>query len=513
MPSTPYFLQTGPLRVRYENGFLRYITHGDVEIIRMIYFAVRDHNWKTAAFTITDEHIDQTADSFRIRYTWQVDNLGVQLTGQVTLEGDEAGQISVDFYGKALNSFQKNRIGLCVLHPIDGVIGQPAQIIDPDGHVTSGHFPVVIDPYQPFISIQTLRWRPASGTTWQLDFSGDIFETEDQRNWTDASFKTYSTPLTEPSPVTVSPGDEFRQRVVFERSQPTLSAPAAVHELDDLNKLLSDVPPTIPRLGAGHWAGGPPLTDAEATLLRQLQLSHLRADVFFRLPTWQTLLTNAIADAQKLAIPLELAVFFNNHPLQELQLLRHVLETQPVAVRSILLFNAGTLRTSTELLQALVPVLRTEWPETEIGGGTDDNFVEWNRHRFAVDRVDFVTYSVNPQIHAFDDLTLLENIAGQVETVLSARNIGDGKPIHISPITLLPRFTTLAETASERLAAPTDPRQTTDFGADWTRRSLTALANAGAASVTYYQTHGPGGLVNGDTVYPLFYALKNRFKN
>lgn len=40
-----------------------------------------------------------------------------------------------------------------------------------------------------------------------------MFETEDQRNWTDASFKTYGTPLDRPFPVAVSPGEEVHQRV------------------------------------------------------------------------------------------------------------------------------------------------------------------------------------------------------------------------------------------------------------------------------------------------------------
>ena len=31
-------------------------------------------------------------------------------------------------------------------------------------------------------------------------FDGDIFEMEDQRNWTDASYKIYSTPLRLPFP-------------------------------------------------------------------------------------------------------------------------------------------------------------------------------------------------------------------------------------------------------------------------------------------------------------------------
>ena len=34
---------------------------------------------------------------------------------------------------------------------------------------------------------------------------------EDQRNWTDASFKTYSTPLSEPIPVTVKAGTRISQ--------------------------------------------------------------------------------------------------------------------------------------------------------------------------------------------------------------------------------------------------------------------------------------------------------------
>ena len=32
------------------------------------------------------------------------------------------------------------------------------------------------------------------GGTVVFDFEGDLWETEDHRNWTDANFKTYSTP-------------------------------------------------------------------------------------------------------------------------------------------------------------------------------------------------------------------------------------------------------------------------------------------------------------------------------
>jgi hypothetical protein len=500
----PHTLQAGPVQVRYENGFLRYISVEGTEILRMIYFAIRDQNWQTASISIINEVINEQADSFRINYTWHVNDLNIQMVGQVTIQGDSNGTISVDFRSKAENSFQKNRIGLCVLHPIDGVLGQPAEITAPDGSVTAGDFPTFISPNQPFLNVQSMRWQPASGSTWQLDFSGDVFETEDQRNWTDTSFKTYSTPLTKPFPVTVSAGDEFNQRVVFKLANEPLTDNIPVGELREEEEPIAPTAPTYPLIGVGQRTGGPRLTASEATLLRKLNLSHLRADVFFSLPNWQELLADAVSDAQSLVVPLELAVFFGNDPKAKLWSVHDFFRRHPVPIRSILLFDAETLTTSDTLLQALTPIIRTEWPTLLIGGGTDDNFAELNRHPFDFELVDFVTYSVNPQVHASDDLTLQENIAGQAETVLSARRLNGGKPVHISPITLRPRFVTRAGTATERLNIPADPRQTTEFGADWTRRSLQTLQQVGVASVTYYQSHGPGGLVDGEKAYPVF---------
>ena len=46
-----------------------------------------------------------------------------------------------------------------------------------------------------------------------IAFEGEVFEMEDQRNWTDASFKTYCRPLALPRPYTLEAGDEVRQRI------------------------------------------------------------------------------------------------------------------------------------------------------------------------------------------------------------------------------------------------------------------------------------------------------------
>ena len=474
----------------------------------MIYFAVRDQYWRTAHLTFTDEVIEQTPNSFRIRYDWQTVDYGIQMTGHVSIIGNSDGTISVDFYGRALNQFSRNRIGLCVLHPLDGVTGQPCQIESPDGQHSEGRFPVYVSPNQPFLSLQTMRWQPASGCDLRLNFSGDMFETEDQRNWTDASFKTYSTPLSIPFPVVVRPEETVQQRVVF-----SIVSTASVNS-DLINRAmqtpieqLEKPTSTRPQIGLGQRADKQRISDPEAVQLRKLALSHLRADVFLTTSDWQTGLANAIADARILHISLELALFFGNDPATDLTGLLAYLEPDMEAIRSVLVFDADTLMTSDTLLNRVVPTLRKSWPNVLVGGGTDGFFADVNRNRFDYSLVDFITYCISPQVHAFDDLTLLENIQGQEPTVQTARHLTGGKPVHISPITLLPRYTTVAESATERLSPPIDARHTTGFTANWTRQSLAALAQAGVVSVTYYETHGPRGVVDGDGIFPVFDAF------
>ena len=56
MPAT-HILRSGDIRMLYEAGNLRYISAGGNEIIRMIYFAVRDKEWLTISPDISEEKI------------------------------------------------------------------------------------------------------------------------------------------------------------------------------------------------------------------------------------------------------------------------------------------------------------------------------------------------------------------------------------------------------------------------------------------------------------------------
>jgi hypothetical protein len=160
-----------------------------------------------------------------------------------------------------------------------------------------------------------------------------------------------------------------------------------------------------------------------------------------------------------------------------------------------------------------------------IGAGTNAYFTELNRGRPPVQVLDFISYSVNPQVHAFDNASLVENSGNIAATVQSARQFCDNLPICISPITLKPRFNVAAtgpesEPAPGELPAPVDARQMSLSGAAWTLGAIARLAHSEAAQLTFYETTGWRGVMETErgaastnfpslpgTVFPLYHVL------
>ena len=116
---------------------------------------------------------------------------------------------------KSVSNFRYNRIGFCILHPPATTAGRPYRGLARTGAIR-GTLPKFIGPqrfengtYIPlFPAVRQLALDLAGGATIRLDFEGDWFEMEDQRNWTDHSFKTYCTPLALPFPRTAQRGSE-----------------------------------------------------------------------------------------------------------------------------------------------------------------------------------------------------------------------------------------------------------------------------------------------------------------
>src|SRR2546423_1421996 len=67
-PAERTSLQAGPLALILENGDVRYVRFGDVEVLRRIYVAVRDAAWRTLPMTVADLRIERGERSFTVRY-------------------------------------------------------------------------------------------------------------------------------------------------------------------------------------------------------------------------------------------------------------------------------------------------------------------------------------------------------------------------------------------------------------------------------------------------------------
>jgi D-apionolactonase len=470
-------------------GFLRRIKTGNTEIIRMIYGAVRDHNWDTVEPRISIEGHSQQNDSFHLGYIARClkpENI-FQWTGEIAAQ---AGTLTFRFSGEARTDFEKNRIGLCVLHPIRECAGKPCRVRSEGGPWIASEFPRFISPHQPFKDLGALSWNPADGIEAEIRFGGDIFETEDQRNWTDASFKTYSTPLTLPFPVKILRGDKIEQDVLL---QVRIERPT-VHVTHHMPRLAVSEPAAerpVPDIGLGLASHGVPLSSAEAELLEPLRLDHLRVDLHLSDLRWKETLARAVQEASAIKARLQTALFVTDSDEEELRQFKDTAD--PNRIGACLIFHEREKSTPMERMERAARILNG----FRLVTGTNAYFAELNRQRPSGDHA--VCYSINPQVHTFDDLSLIETLEAQPATVESALQFCRSGLL-ISPITLRPRFNPNAtgETIEPNgdLPSTVDPRQRTLFTAAWTSGTLAQLLYCdGVESLTFFETTGWRGLM------------------
>ena len=168
-------------------------------------------------------------DQFRVSYTSEHCEADVDFVWRADIEGQSDGTITFAFAGEARSTFARNRIGLCVLHPMDECAGLAATVRRTNGTQVEARFPELVAIEQPVEGLSdfgSVTYDAGHDARVQIAFEGEVFETEDQRNWIDASFKTYGTPLSLPRPVTIAKGTRVEQRVTL-RLQGVDEAPSA----------------------------------------------------------------------------------------------------------------------------------------------------------------------------------------------------------------------------------------------------------------------------------------------
>jgi hypothetical protein len=499
-------LRAGPVTAVLENGDLRYVRLGNVEIVRRLYVAIRDRNWDTIPAHYTTYQVEDQGDHFRVELAAEHVGGEADFAWIGSIEGSADGTITYTLDGAPRRRFFRNRIGFCVLHPSD-LAGVAARTETPAGPVEH-LFPAWISPHQPFFDMQSISHPAGEGAEATIRFEGDLFEMEDQRNWTDASFKTYSTPLRIPYPVEVGPEDVVRQTVTISVSGSLAAAAGAAEDrVTTVTVDFGSVSP-LPPIGFGAGRKGT-IADEEMARFRALRPAHLWETLDLGSESWRERLEEATNRAQALGCPLDLSVVAARDGGWER--LAEAIEALGTPAGRVFAFPAEDdpvtfpredLATHPETIEATRSAFATAGIEAAIGGGARAYFTELNRamHFLPVDQLEAVTYTINPQVHATDNLSVVETLIAQGETARSARHLVGDRPLVIGPVTLKPPFNPNAtgpapETPDDALPPQVDPRQLSLFGAGWTVGSIHRLAEAGADALTYYELYGWRGLI------------------
>jgi D-apionolactonase len=522
-------LRAGCLSMIYENGNLRHISSGGAEIIRMIYSAVRDKDWLTINPQITEEEIEVQKNSFKIRYKCNYQSGEINFSAVYHIEGRHDNSLIFMFEGKALDTFEKNRIGFCVLHPIEGSAGKECIIQHSNSRFENIKFPNLVDPDQPVLDITGMKWIN-NGLTCILDFYGDVFETEDQRNWTDASFKTYCTPLEKPIPATLIKGEGVNQRIEFKLE--TVSEPQK-DENKQINLILhrEKISP-VADIGIGRSTRNEPLTEEEIKVLKTLSFNHYRVDLYLFQSDWKETAELALKEASLLRYALELALFFDDNATAQISDFTRWITRKHADIAVFGIYHKIHATTPDQFIDSIALQLNKVCPEAKISCGTNANFAQLNRTRPHLVHNDFICYSIHPQEHASDNITLTENLQGQGYTVESALEFAADKGIWISPVTIQRRFNANIENFEHqedlnKIPSQVDSRLMSLFGACWTAGSMKYLFESAIKGVTFFETVGERGIFQGDLpskwpeafptvrkmIFPVFHLFNYLLKN
>ena len=446
-------LSAGALSAELEAGKLRWIRYGGTEALRGIAFVVRGSGWETYAPEIANLEIEEGGGRFRVGYDARIESGDGVLAfrADIVAENERSLVFTVEF--RPETEFRTNRTGFVALHAIEGVAGEACTIIHSDGTVEETEFPGLIMPLQPFFDIAAMRHQVSPGVWLTCRFEGaDPWETEDQRNWTDASYKTYYRPLALPYPYTLAAGETLRQTATLTIEGGSAAVATAAGGDDGAVEIAvgGETGQHMPEIGLGVAASERDHLDHGLDLLRALGPGHLVCECDPRDDrSVETLAAcRELAQALDAEVVLEIVVPCERPVADELAAAAEIAGRAGLAPAAIVPEQARLLKFTLEKIPALgIPdfdevygAARAAFPGVRLGGGVFTNFTELNRNCAAPELFDFLTHATCAVVHEPDDRSVMETLQTLPDIVASAKAWAGGKPYRIAPSAIGMRF-------------------------------------------------------------------------
>ncbi|MCO6391797.1 hypothetical protein GTW25_12230 [Aliihoeflea aestuarii] len=517
-------LRAGALTAELDGINLRAIRWHGVEAIRAIQYLVRDENWGTLDFQVDRLDVAEAEDAFSLHVEARCESAGARLAYRAFIKGTSSGELVFDTLVVADKPFQTNRCGFCVLHPIVDVAGAPVRLEHVDGSTGDLRFPEVIDPIQPFSDIRALTHWPVEGIEVRCLMEGDTFEMEDQRNWSDASYKTYVRPLALPWPYTLQAGRPNEQRITLTLSgKPAL--PVSSHAEEGIVRFRIQEPiGPMPVLAVTVHPQDCAATLRELHLLRACGTKHL---IFHFNPAEGHGLDEleAYTELQRAAhLPatLEFVLSCEGPPRDECASLARLIRDSRLSVQSVAISPLPDLKSTPPgsawprcpSFEEIYGAIRAALPGMRIGGGMFSYFTELNRKRPPADLIDFITHATAPIVHAADDRSVMESLEALPFITGSVRRIYGDLPYRIGSSTigmrLNPYGARLNDNPSRKRMTMTaeEPRQEGLFAAAFMVGYASSIAKAHVEMFSPGALTGRFGVVGDTRLRPAFHALR-----
>ncbi len=374
-----------------ESGQLRYLRVGPYELLRGIYGSVRRPDWGTVVPKTENFKLTAMRDSFTCTFVARHKDDVMDFTWNGTITGKlvDATHVEIEYSleGTVEKDTMTNRLGLCLLHPAS-LQGLPVEIEHKSEACEMMEFPKFIKPDQPFKDTKSISYEVKKGIGIRIELSGDNFETEDQRNYGDASYKTYCHWQESGSPYKIEQG-----KVVHNVAKLIIST-AGFETGDSVPVATSGELPSFGTLFSRN------MTDSEMGSLKKMGFSHSQCN------------TEGSKSAKQIGGPVFMQTQVASVPA-ELSPDDGILFSPPNQWRKL-----NDVRGSKKFIQA------KGW------------FIEINGSRPHFDEIDGAAIGLQPKTHQFDTETMMECawvIPDQADTAryIGAKNIITG-PIRLS---------------------------------------------------------------------------------
>ena len=525
-------LKAGALSVEIINGSARGLRWHGVEVIRAIDCPIRDERWGTYGAQSPEEKIETSDEGFSFERRYVIADGALSCRLVFTGRSDGIFRASVEL--TAVREFRTNRAGFTVLHPIRGVAGAPLAVMHSDGSVLSSEFPKLILPSQPAFDIAGLV-HSVEGTNVTVTFKGEIFEMEDQRNWSDASYKTYCRPLSRPMPYLIDAGETVKQEIEVKLSGGLAQPTNPATEIQTAVLSLEHSGERLPAMALALDSTS--VTDVnESSLARRVapQVLHLR--VYPETADRVLECAQSLMDRDKPEIDLEIVVPERRQVDECLEQIALRFAKKKIPVARVIAVPEAYLRSyqpNGPWPAGMTPqesaVAAHKWfPDARIGGGVLTNFTELNRCRPDMSFCNYITHSTTAIVHAADDRSVIESLEGLSQVFISTRAMASDRDYRLGLVSVGMRSnpygsSTAGNPAQIRLPmAEIDPRQRGLFAAAWAVGAVAMTKQQRVSSMALAMPVGPFGIIYrrsawpqpiyddraGIAVYPLFHVVR-----